>query len=158
MDENRKGWAIVCYQSRKWLFRCRSRFLSFFFVVAKAFPSPGSIGTSPHTNPNGVQTIAEDTLFTNVAVDPKTNDVWWEGLSSPPEELIDWKGTDNTSNFLFPNLFLMESKKKKITIGNTWKNGETKTPASHPNARFTAKISNCPNHHPAFDDPHGLQK
>jgi len=76
-------------------------------------------GTSGLTNPNAIKTIEEDTLFTNVAL-TSDDDVWWEGLTEEvPDNLINWKGEphDKTS-------------------------GEE---ASHPNARFTAMASRCPN-------------
>ncbi|MCH9617618.1 MAG: Phosphoenolpyruvate carboxykinase [GTP] [Chlamydiia bacterium] len=75
-------------------------------------------GTSEKTNPYAMEIIAEDTLFTNVALNG--DDVWWEGMSEEvPEGLINWKGEKHD------------------------KNGDS--PASHPNARFTAPLSRCPN-------------
>lgn len=73
-------------------------------------------GTSEFTNPNALQTIQTDTIFTNVAITPDS-DVWWEGLTEkPPTNLTDWKG----------------------------KPYQGKEPAAHPNSRFTVSIKHCP--------------
>lgn len=66
-------------------------------------------GTSMASNPNALKTAQKNTLFTNCAL-TDDNDVWWEGMSDPPEHLIDWKGRD-------------------------WYKGKSKEPAAHPNAR-----------------------
>ncbi len=75
-------------------------------------------GTGPDTNPVAVQTIRSDTIFTNVALTDE-GDVWWEGLTrDAPAHLIDWTGADWTP--------------------------DSKTPAAHPNSRFTVSIDHCP--------------
>jgi phosphoenolpyruvate carboxykinase (GTP) len=87
-------------------------------------------GTSLRTNPNAIQTIAKNTIFTNVALTPD-GDVWWEGLTAtPPEGLISWKG-------------------------KPW-NPSAGEPAAHPNARFTVSIENCPSLDENFNDPNGV--
>src|SRR5690606_5388722 len=87
-------------------------------------------GTNYKTNPNAMESIAKDTIITNVALTPD-GDVWWEGKDGEvPEELIDWQG-------------------------RPWKKGSTER-AAHPNSRFTAPASNNPALSPKANDPQGV--
>jgi len=87
-------------------------------------------GTNARTNPNAMQTIQRDTIFTNVALRPDGT-VWWEGHDDPPPaECLDWKGDPWTP----------ASKEK----------------AAHPNSRFTAPMRNNPMLAPEADDPSGV--
>ena len=87
-------------------------------------------GTSMDSNPNAMLSCAKDTIYTNVAL-TEDNDIWWEDIGyDAPGKLIDWKG-------------------------NEWMPGSSEK-AAHPNARFTAKASNCPAIAAEWEDPAGV--
>lgn len=86
-------------------------------------------GTSMKSNPNAMRAIEKNTIFTNVAETPN-GDVWWEDMGEPPSRLTSWLGEPWTP---------MSDKK-----------------AAHPNARYTAPLSQCPIVDPAYDEPNGV--
>jgi phosphoenolpyruvate carboxykinase (GTP) len=83
-------------------------------------------GTSQSTNPNALQTIAHDTIYTNVAV-TADNQPWWEGLPGTP--VTDWQGRPYDPA-----------------------NG----PAAHPNSRFTVSSRQCPTWSPQAEAAQGV--
>jgi phosphoenolpyruvate carboxykinase (GTP) len=86
-------------------------------------------GTSLQTNPNCMNTLGRNAIYTNVAV---TDDQqpWWEGIDGEkPSHLTDWQGRPHNPS-----------------------NG----PAAHPNARFTVAASQCPSFSPAGNAPEGV--
>src|SRR5262245_960193 len=87
-------------------------------------------GTNSKSNPNAVEMISHDTVYTNVALTSDMN-VWWEGKDGPvPKECLDWKG----------NKWTPDSKEK----------------AAHPNSRFTTPMSNNPVLASEANDPNGV--
>ena len=98
-------------------------------------PENGFFGVAPGTNeksnPNALAATKKGTIFTNVAINPEDNTVWWEGLTKPaPEHLIDW-------------------------LGNEW-TPDSGVKAAHPNSRFTAPAINCPCLSEAFNSKEGV--
>ena len=97
-------------------------------------PESGYFGVAPgtnyDTNPNAMESIAKDTIFTNVGVTPD-GDVWWEDIGHEcPAGTINWKRKEHDP----------ESGEK----------------VAHPNARFTAPAANCPSIDDKWEDPAGV--
>ncbi|MEM9520963.1 MAG: phosphoenolpyruvate carboxykinase (GTP) [Actinomycetota bacterium] len=97
--------------------------------------------TNEATNPTAIDSITPGTgsIFTNVAYNPETHDVWWEGKSpEPPSDVtgwLDWKGDP---------------------IGAR-SDDEADAPWAHPNSRFTTQLGNVPNVADDYDDPQGVE-
>ncbi len=87
-------------------------------------------GTNSRTNPNAMDTIRKNTIFTNVGLKPDGG-VWWEGHDDPvPERVTDWRGRP----------------------WHLTKEG----PVAHPNSRFTVPASECPSISPERENPQGV--
>ncbi|HET6632975.1 MAG TPA: phosphoenolpyruvate carboxykinase (GTP) [Rhodanobacteraceae bacterium] len=84
-------------------------------------------GTSVRTNPNALEMLGHDAIFTNVAV---TDDLqpWWEGLDERVPAK-DWQGRDHQPG-----------------------NGK----AAHPNSRFTVASTQCPSWSPEAEAAQGV--
>jgi phosphoenolpyruvate carboxykinase (GTP) len=96
--------------------------------------------TNEVTNPAALDAVAPGTnaIFTNVAYNEKTHEVWWEGRTpQPPSDLdgwFDWTGKP-------------VAERTDDEVGQPW---------AHPNSRFTTTLANVSNLAPDFDDPRGV--
>ncbi len=96
-------------------------------------PEAGFFGVAPgtgrETNPNVMDAIHQNTIFTNVALTSET-EPWWEGIGGPPPPgLINWKGQPWDSS-----------------LG----------PAAHPNSRYTVPAQQSPSISPQWEAPDGV--
>lgn len=95
--------------------------------------------TNEATNPTALDSIqpGSGAIFTNVAYNELTQEVWWEGKTkNPPTDLdgwLDWKGERIADR----------------------ENGDD-SPWAHPNSRFTTTLANVPNVAADFEAPQGV--
>lgn len=96
--------------------------------------------TNEVTNPGALDSIqpGSKAIFTNVAYNPKTREVWWEGRTkNPPADVdgwLDWKGEPIADR----------------------SDAQKDDPWAHPNSRFTTTMANVPNVADDFEDPRGV--
>ncbi len=97
--------------------------------------------TNEVTNPTALGSLAEGTqvIFTNVAYNPTTQEVWWEGRTEePPADVTgweDWKGQ-------------LISERNPEQANEPW---------AHPNSRFTTTLTQVPNIAADFDEAAGVE-
>ena len=107
-------------------------------------PEFGAFGvakdTNEKTNPTALAAVAPGTgtIFTNIAYNEKTHEVWWEGKTpntpSDVEGWRDWRGR----------------------LISERSDDEKSAPWAHPNSRFTTTLANVPNVAQDFEDPKGV--
>jgi len=96
--------------------------------------------TNEVTNPTALESVAPGTgaIFTNVAYNPDTHEVWWEGRTKePPADVTGWR--DWTG--------VLISERTPEQQDEPW---------AHPNSRFTTTLANVPNIAPDFDEAKGV--
>ena len=96
--------------------------------------------TNEVTNPTALGSVAPGTrvLFTNVAYNDDTRDVWWEGRTPrPPADVTGWR--DWTGQLI--------SERAEADRDKPW---------AHPNSRFTTTLRNVPNIAKDFENPKGV--
>jgi phosphoenolpyruvate carboxykinase (GTP) len=95
--------------------------------------------TNEKTNPTALASLDEGThtIFTNVAYNPQTGEVWWEGRTKePPADTtgwLDWTGAPIAD-----------------------RKDEDDSPWAHPNSRFTTTLDNVPNIADDYDAAPGV--
>ena len=95
--------------------------------------------TNEKTNPTALRSVDEGTqaIFTNVAYNEQTHEVWWEGKSpEPPVDVAGWR--DWTGELISD------------------RPEGSDEPWAHPNSRFTTTLANVPNIAADVNDPHGV--
>jgi phosphoenolpyruvate carboxykinase (GTP) len=86
-------------------------------------------GTSPQTNPNVMEAMRRNSIFTNVALTP-SREPWWEGIGTEPSPgLVDWQGREASAS---------------------------KGPAAQANSRYTVPARQAPCISPHWEDPAGV--
>jgi phosphoenolpyruvate carboxykinase (GTP) len=86
-------------------------------------------GTSKNTNPNVMEALRKNTIFTNVGLTPQ-NEPWWEGIGEGlPAGTRNWRGETATKE---------------------------NSPVAHPNSRYTVPAQQSRSISPHWQDPEGV--
>ncbi len=86
-------------------------------------------GTNEKTNPNVMQALRKNTIFTNTAMTAKA-EPWWEGMDdNPPADMLDWQG-------------------------RAW--ASSMGPAAQPNSRYTVPATQSRSISSRWEDPAGV--
>jgi phosphoenolpyruvate carboxykinase (GTP) len=96
--------------------------------------------TNEVTNPTALGSVAPGTgvLFTNVAYNEDTREVWWEGRTPrPPADVTGWR--DWTGELISDRA-----------------DADRDEPWAHPNSRFTTSLRKVPNIARDFENPQGV--
>jgi phosphoenolpyruvate carboxykinase (GTP) len=96
--------------------------------------------TNEATNPTALDSVGPETgvLFTNVAYNEISREVWWEGRTpEPPADLAGWR--DWTGRLISER-----------------SDSEQDQPWAHPNSRFTTTLTKVPNIARDFEQPKGV--
>jgi phosphoenolpyruvate carboxykinase (GTP) len=96
--------------------------------------------TNEITNPTALGAIAPGTgtVFTNIAYNEDTHEVWWEGKTpEPPADTAGWR--DWTGELI--------ADRSADAAGDPW---------AHPNSRFTTTLDNVPNIAPDYNKAKGV--
>lgn len=139
MEPALSGWDIKCVgDDIAWLkFDSEGRLRAInpengFFGVAP--------GTSMKTNPNAMEMVHRNTIFTNVAFTER-GDVYWEGMDASYDfnstKVISWRGIP----YWKPGMRTLDG--EKIT-------------AAHPNSRFCTPLSECKVVDPLYNSEEGV--
>eukprot|EP01006_Ploeotia_vitrea_P048098 TRINITY_DN67197_c3_g11_i2.p1 TRINITY_DN67197_c3_g11~~TRINITY_DN67197_c3_g11_i2.p1 ORF type:complete len:592 (+),score=328.84 TRINITY_DN67197_c3_g11_i2:399-2174(+) len=130
MNPNLPGWKVECVGDDIAWMRVKEGDGRLWAINPEAGFFGVAPGTSYKSNPNAMNMLKQNVIFTNVAIKPD-GDVWWEDMTDEkPEQALSWLRTE-----WYP---------------------DQNTDAAHPNARFTVPASQCGVMDPNWESPEGV--